>query len=155
LASGNLADRANLEGFDSSDKALLGHVNALLETVCSPLDGVIRCVNRLADGDVPSRFDSSVAGGFAELKTGLNKCIDNMHRFRVRLRQVSEEHTLGNIDNAMDGDGLPGVFSEAAQLINEPATHISQQKNERSLALISLAKATLTPVPGRFRAGGR
>jgi methyl-accepting chemotaxis protein len=119
VALGNLSDRASLDGFSEIDKELLGNVNALLESLCIPLLGATQFVNRLASGDAPSRLNASLAGGFAELQTGMNGCIGNINRFAVSLRQMAEQQARGIVDTTMDTDGLSGIFAEAGQVIND------------------------------------
>jgi methyl-accepting chemotaxis protein len=123
---GNIGERARLDGFSAADKELLGHVNALMEAFASPLEQAIRCVERLAVGDVPARLEAPSAGSFAQLKNGLNGCIENMSRFGNNLRHMADEYARGKIDATLNCQGAPGIFAEVPEVINAIcATHLA------------------------------
>jgi methyl-accepting chemotaxis protein len=119
LELGNLADRARLDGFSHADRELLGNVNALVQALCSPLLQTSHCLERLGAGELPAHVDGSFPGGYAQIQSGLNKCIENMSRFAANVRHMAEEHAQGRQDAGMNASGTRGIFAEAAVAINE------------------------------------
>jgi len=78
MQEGNLADRAQLEGFEGLDRELLTEINLLLDALANPLILAADRLARLAKGEVPPKLTEEFSGELEHLKNSLNSCIDVM-----------------------------------------------------------------------------
>jgi methyl-accepting chemotaxis protein len=129
IAKGNLDARAILDGFNATDKHLLGEVNGLLETFSSSVEPALIAAKRLAAGDVSTSIDRTQEGHLGDLCRGLDACRLNSNRFLASLRRISQDSKAGKLETKIDVAPHPGIFHELSQLINGIlADQVSNQK---------------------------
>ena len=76
MRAGNLADRAQLDGFEGLDLELLTEINLLLDVLTRPLNLAADRLARLARGEMPPKITAEFSGDLGHLKDSLNRCID-------------------------------------------------------------------------------
>lgn len=93
--AGQLSSRLDSSRFDGSMKTLADGINELLDAIIGPLMMTAKCVERIANGDIPDEITENYQGDFNTIKNNLNKCIS-----AIKLL-VDDANLL--VDAAMDG----------------------------------------------------
>ncbi|MFC3151078.1 nitrate- and nitrite sensing domain-containing protein [Litoribrevibacter euphylliae] len=93
--AGQLSSRLDSSRFDGAMKTLADGINELLEAIIGPLMMTAKCVERIANGDIPDEITDDYQGDFNTIKNNLNKCIS-----AIKLL-VNDANSL--VDAAMDG----------------------------------------------------
>ena len=78
MQAGNLADRAQLDGFEGLDRELLVEVNCLLDALTNPLSLALDRLARLAKGEIAPKITEQFSGDLEHLKDSLNSCIESL-----------------------------------------------------------------------------
>ena len=73
---GNLSERAEVEGVAGSWKGIVDTLNALIDSIATPVQEVVRLAVALSEGDISQRMAIETKGDFQGLKDALNKSFD-------------------------------------------------------------------------------
>ena len=116
MEQGQVNERAQADLFSGSDRAVLGAINAILDTLVTPLKATSAYAESIAHGEIPAKITESFAGDLDKLKDHLNTGIDAMAGV-VEASNVA--HLIATNDHTTEVAGeYPGVFGELAKGIN-------------------------------------
>ena len=103
-------------------------VNDTLDAVIGPLNVAAEYVDRISKGKIPAKISDNYNGDFNEIKNNLNLCIDNLNMLISEMNHMSNQHDLGDIDVAMDGNKFLAI-REMAEGVNKMVFgHIAVKK---------------------------
>ena len=129
IEEGRLKERAPLEGAGPEERAALSAVNRILDAMATPLGEASDCALKLSQGILPPKVAEARAGGWSDLTSGLNGCVEQWSRLAAQVRRMSEEHHHGDIDVAIVPEGLDGVYRELADQVNAMVSgHVAVKK---------------------------
>lgn len=116
---GKLATRADATKHQGDFKAVIDGVNVTLDNVIRPLNVAAEYVDRISKGDIPPKITDNYNGDFNEIKLNLNQCIDNLNGVINEMRNMSQQHDLGDIDVRIDTSKFQGAYQTMAGGVNE------------------------------------
>jgi methyl-accepting chemotaxis protein len=133
--SGKLQTRGNPELVSLEFRPIVEGVNETLDAVIGPLFVAAEYVDRISKGDIPEKITDEYHGDFNEIKNNLNVCIDSLNGLIDQMKNMSEQHNLGDIDVIIPVDQFQGAYQEMAQGINDMVNgHIAV--NKKAMACI-------------------
>ena len=127
--AGKLATRAEASKHQGDFRMIVQGVNDTLDAVIGPLNVAAEYIDRISKGDIPPKITDSYNGDFNEIKNNLNVCIDALNGVLGEMKNMSEQHTLGDIDVVIPVDKFQGAYRTMASGVNEMVTgHIAVKK---------------------------
>ncbi len=76
IHSGQVHERASLQGFQPEECELLRAVNRALDSLTAPLTIAIECLGQLSQGKIPEKITANFAGELNAARNNLNACVD-------------------------------------------------------------------------------
>jgi methyl-accepting chemotaxis protein len=133
LHSGQLNERARIEGFEPEECELLQAVNQALDAVTSPLVMATECLGSLSQGKIPEKITANFAGDFNATKTNFNNCVDTLRG----LWEVNQAHDRMAVNDVSEpvAENYPGIFGELCRSTNQAQGRL--QNSIRILKLIA------------------
>ncbi|MGD0958199.1 MAG: methyl-accepting chemotaxis protein [Methylomonas sp.] len=129
IVAGRLQERLDETTFHGDTLRLASGINNMLNAIVKPLSVAADYIDRISQGVVPARITDSYQGDFNAIKNNLNTCIDALNGFVDEMRNMSEQHNLGDIDVRIDENHFTGCYQSMAQGVNEMvAGHIAVKK---------------------------
>jgi len=72
-------------------------------------------VDKISKGSIPPKITGNYNGDFNEIKNNLNSCIDSLSGLIAEMKQMSDEHNLGEIDKVIPTDKFEGAYRTMAR----------------------------------------
>ena len=116
---GRLDTRGNADQFEGGFKEIVAGVNETLDAVIGPLNVAAEYVERISNGDIPSKITDNYNGDFNEIKNNLNKCIDAVNAMTADTNMLGIAAFEGKLDTRADASKHGGQFSKIIQGIND------------------------------------
>ncbi len=121
---GNLTVRADTSRYNGYHQEMLGSVNEILDRLTQPLGVAATYVDRIAQGDIPSKITDSYQGDFNILKINLNNCIDIMNNLLNEITRVLQAAADGALDERANADLFVGEWRQMVLRVNNIVTNI-------------------------------
>jgi methyl-accepting chemotaxis protein len=115
---GNLEIRSNADRTKGVYRKLLRGLNETLDLVINPLNVAAEYVERISNGDIPSKITDNYNGDFNEIKINLNKCIDSINSLVSDADMLSDAAVAGKFDSRADTSGHQGDFRKIVEGVN-------------------------------------
>ena len=126
---GKLTARADASKHRGDYRKIIEGVNHALDAVVGPLRVAADYVDKISKGSIPPKITGNYNGDFNEIKNNLNSCIDSLSGLIAEMKQMSDEHNLGEIDKVIPTDKFEGAYRTMAQGVNDMvAGHISVKR---------------------------
>ncbi len=116
---GRLDTRGNADQFEGGFKEIVVGVNDTLDAVIGPLNVAAEYVERISNGDIPSKITDNYNGDFNEIKNNLNKCIDAVNDLVDDAGMLSVAAVEGKLDTRADATKHGGDFRKIVQGVND------------------------------------
>ncbi|BDG10317.1 methyl-accepting chemotaxis protein [Anaeromyxobacter paludicola] len=116
---GRLATRADAARHQGDFRKVVEGVNATLDAVIAPVEQAARCVDRLAQGDVPPPIAEPWPGDFDALKRNLNACTAAVRALVADSRALAEAAVEGRLATRADLSRHHGDFRAVVQGLND------------------------------------
>jgi len=117
--NGRLDTRGNAALFEGGFKDIVTGVNNTLNAVIGPLNVAAEYVERISNGDIPSKIVDNYNGDFNEIKNNLNRCIDAVNLLVNDADMLSEAAVDGKLDTRADATKHGGDFRKIIQGVND------------------------------------
>ncbi|HPN30513.1 MAG TPA: methyl-accepting chemotaxis protein [bacterium] len=106
--AGNLSYRADITKHFGDYQALVNGVNAILDTVITPLNMAADYMAKISKGDIPEKITAKYNGDFNTIKDNLNVCIDSLRALivddgGVALKAAANKDLTVRVKNAYHG----------------------------------------------------
>jgi len=118
-ADGQLDTRANASLFEGGWNQLVSGVNDTITNIVGPLNVAAEYVERISNGDIPSKITDDYNGDFNEIKNNLNKCIDAVNALVADAAMLAEAAVEGRLDTRADAAKHGGDFGKIVKGVNE------------------------------------
>ena len=134
-AAGDLSQRISLENKSGFTHDIAANINAMLDSITTPLNVVADYLKRIANGDMPPRITDDYKGEFLALRRNMNATIGILNGFIDSIHYVTAEHDKGDVDQMIDASRFEGAYKIMAQGVNAMVDgHIND--NKKTLACI-------------------
>jgi methyl-accepting chemotaxis protein len=115
---GKLDTRADASRHNGDFREVVEGVNGTLDNVIGPLNVAAEYMDRISKGDLPDEITDNYNGDFNEIKNNINQLIHNLNAFIREMKNMSDEHDLGQIDVMIDVNRFTGFYTEMARGVN-------------------------------------
>ena len=140
-AQGQLEDRIATAQFEGSAKELTEGFNQLLTAVSMPLKEARSVLSAVAEGDLSQQMTGQYEGQFGEIKSSLNRAIENLTGIVQSVREGAEhvstasaEITKGNEDLSQRTSAQAGALEETSASMEEMTSTIKQNADNAKQA---------------------
>jgi methyl-accepting chemotaxis protein len=116
LRSGNIHERARLEGFEPEERELLQDLNQALDTLAAPLAAATEFLGCLSQGKIPEKIAANFAGDLNITKANLNACVDALGGV-AEVNNVQERMAVNDM-SLHAAETYPGIFGELCRSTN-------------------------------------
>ena len=116
---GKLATRADAARHQGDFRKIVEGVNQTLDSVIGPLNVAAEYVDRIGNGDIPSKITDSYRGDFNELKNNLNNCIDNINALVGDANHLAQAAVEGKLATRADASKHRGDYRKIVEGVNQ------------------------------------
>jgi methyl-accepting chemotaxis protein len=141
---GKLDTRADASKHGGDFGKIVKGVNETLDSVIGPLNVAAEYVERISNGDIPSKITDNYNGDFNEIKNNLNRCIDAVNALVSDAKMLSVAAAEGRLGTRADASKHQGDFREIVTGVNETLDRVIDPVNEAAAVLERLAANDLT-----------
>ncbi|HWQ74798.1 MAG TPA: methyl-accepting chemotaxis protein [Syntrophomonas sp.] len=115
-AEGKLDARGNTARHRGEYRKIVEGINEALDAVIGPLNMAAEYVERISQGDIPSKITDKYNGDFNEIKNNLNHCIDGLDGLVESSRVLA---CMANNDYTYQVEGqYQGIYAQTAEAVN-------------------------------------
>jgi len=136
---GKLDVRADVSAIDFEFKQILVDFNLTLDSIVAPMNQVSEYLDRLAQGDIPSKIKENYEGFFNTVKSNLNQSIDSINLLVTDVNRLASNALEGKLDVRADLERHQGKYKEVVQGVNGTLDAIIQPLQEASLHLRNIS----------------
>jgi methyl-accepting chemotaxis protein len=123
--NGDLSQRANSKKYEGSYKRIVESVNSTLDAVVVPLNVAASYVEKISNGELPSKITETYRGSFNTIKNNLNLLIDTLNNFSIGMNQMTRDQKSGDIEAYIDPTKFQGIYQSIAQgVVDNVKLHI-------------------------------
>jgi len=116
---GKLSTRADASKHLGEYRRIVEGVNKTLDAVIMPLNIAADYVDRISEGDIPSKITDSYNGDFNIIKNNLNNCIDAVNLLVSDAGLLSQAAIEGRLDTRADATKHQGDFRKIVEGVND------------------------------------
>jgi len=116
---GKLDTRADAVRHQGDFRKIVQGVNDCLDSVIGPLNVAAEYVERISNGDIPTKITDTYNGDFNEIKNNLNRCIDSVNALVADAGMLSVAAVEGKLDTRADAAKHQGDFRKIVQGVND------------------------------------
>jgi methyl-accepting chemotaxis protein len=116
---GKLDIRADASKQNGDFRAIIEGVNDTLDAVIGPLNMAADYVDKISNGNIPSRITDDYHGDFNTIKNNLNQCIDAINALVVDANMLSEGAVEGKLNNRADTSRHQGDYRKIIEGVND------------------------------------
>ena len=104
--------------YKGSLKCIVENNYVIADTFIKNTRVISGCIEKISNGQIPSKFYEDGLGEFNTIKKNINQFIDSMNEFGKDIHWLNETFKLGNTRDKMDSSKFQGVFKEMTESIN-------------------------------------
>jgi len=116
---GKLDVRGNLDDLNGGYRDIVKGFNDTLDSLISPLNVAAEYVERISNGDIPTRITDNYNGDFNEIKVNLNRCIDAINELVNDANMLSIAALDGHFETRADVTKHGGEFARIVKGVND------------------------------------
>ena len=140
---GKLGVQAKVEGLSGVWKELTDNVNGMADHLTLQVRNIAEVATAVAQGDLTQKITVDVQGEILELKTTLNKMVDQLNGFSSEVSRVAKEvGTEGTLGGQAKVEGVAGTWKELTDNVNGMAANLTEQVKKIAKAAIAVAKSS-------------
>ncbi len=137
---GKLGGQAEVPGVAGVWKDLTDNVNAMAGSLTSQVRDIAKVTTAVANGDLSRKITVEAKGEILELKDTINRMVDQLNTFASEVTRVAREvGTEGKLGGQAYVRGVPGVWKDLTDNVNQMASNLTDQV--RNIALVTTAVA--------------
>ncbi len=136
---GKLATRADASKHQGDFRKIVQGVNDTLDSVIGPLNVAAGYVDRISNGDIPTKITDNYNGDFNTIKNNLNKCIDAVNSLVADANTLSQAAIDGRLATRADASKHQGDFRKIVQGVNDTLDAVIEPINEAKRILQNLS----------------
>ncbi|HXT02266.1 MAG TPA: methyl-accepting chemotaxis protein, partial [Elusimicrobiota bacterium] len=127
---GNLTERAKVEGVSGSWKGIVDTLNALIDSIATPVQEVLRLAIALSKGDLSQRVSISTRGDIRTLADALNKSFDDLGALTRLARDSSNKVAGGASQLAVSSQEVNVALSQVSKTTQQIAIGAKDQSKK-------------------------
>ncbi|ABG53230.1 methyl-accepting chemotaxis sensory transducer [Trichodesmium erythraeum IMS101] len=140
---GTLGGQAKVEGVAGIWKELTDNVNGMAANLTLQVRNIAEVATAVAQGDLTQKITVDAQGEILELKTTLNKMVDQLNGFSSEVSRVAKEvGTEGTLGGQAKVEGVAGTWKELTDNVNGMAANLTEQVKKIAKAAIAVAKSS-------------
>jgi methyl-accepting chemotaxis protein len=136
---GKLTERAKVEGVAGSWKGIVDTLNALIDSIATPVQEVRRLAVALSKGDLSQRVSIETRGDIRTLSDALNKSFDDLGALIRLARDSSNKVASGSSQLAQSSQQVNVALSQAAKTTQQIAIGAKDQSKKLEYSTRNLA----------------
>ena len=135
---GQLGGQAKVSGVSGTWKDLTDNVNSMARNLTDQVRNIAAVATAVAHGDLSQRITVDAQGEILELKTTLNRMVDQLSSFADEVTRVAREvGTEGQLGGQARVPGVSGTWEDLTDNVNQLAENLTTQV--RAIAEVSTA----------------
>ncbi len=137
---GQLGGQAEVPGVSGTWEDLTDNVNSMAENLTAQVRNIAEVTTAVATGDLSKKITVEVQGEIAELKTTINRMVDQLSSFASEVTRVAREvGTEGKLGGQAEVEGVSGTWKDLTDNVNNMAGDLTTQV--RAIAEVTTAVA--------------
>jgi signal transduction histidine kinase/HAMP domain-containing protein/CheY-like chemotaxis protein len=137
---GKLGGQARVKGVSGTWKDLTDNVNSMAANLTDQVRNIATVATAVAHGDLSQRITVDAQGEILELKTTLNRMVDQLSSFADEVTRVAREvGTEGKLGGQAEVSGVSGTWKDLTENVNSMAANLTDQV--RNIADVTTAVA--------------
>jgi signal transduction histidine kinase/HAMP domain-containing protein/CheY-like chemotaxis protein len=137
---GKLGGQARVKGVSGTWKDLTDNVNSMAANLTDQVRNIATVATAVAHGDLSQRITVDAQGEILELKTTLNRMVDQLSSFADEVTRVAREvGTEGELGGQAEVSGVSGTWKDLTENVNSMAANLTDQV--RNIADVTTAVA--------------
>jgi signal transduction histidine kinase/HAMP domain-containing protein/CheY-like chemotaxis protein len=142
---GKLGGQANVSGVSGTWKDLTDNVNSMAANLTTQVRAIAEVTTAVAHGDLTRKISVGAEGEILELKTTLNRMVDQLSSFADEVTRVAREvGTEGKLGGQADVTGVSGTWKALTDNVNSMATNLTDQVRNIADVTTAVAHGDLT-----------
>ena len=142
---GTLGGQAKVEGVAGTWKELTDNVNGMAANLTLQVRNIAEVATAVAQGDLTQKITVDAQGEILELKTTLNKMVDQLNSFSLEVTRVAKEvGTEGTLGGQAKVEGVAGTWKELTDNVNGMAANLTLQVRNIAEVATAVAQGDLT-----------
>ncbi|NEQ36472.1 MAG: HAMP domain-containing protein, partial [Okeania sp. SIO3I5] len=142
---GTLGGQAKVEGVAGTWKDLTDNVNGMAANLTLQVRNIAEVATAVAQGDLTQKITVDAQGEILELKTTLNKMVDQLNAFSGEVTRVAKEvGTEGTLGGQAKVEGVAGTWKELTDNVNQMAANLTLQVRNIAEVATAVAQGDLT-----------
>jgi HAMP domain-containing protein len=139
-AEGKLGGQAEVKGVAGTWKELTANVNMLAANLTNQVRNIAEVTTAVANGDLSKKITVEAKGEILELKSTINKMVDQLNAFGSEVTRIAREvGTEGKLGGQAEVKGVAGTWQELTANVNMLAANLTNQV--RNIAEVTTAVA--------------
>lgn len=119
VESGNLSDRADTGRFKGKYKDLVEGINRMLSSIETPVSDTVSALEKMADGDLSYKIQSSYKGDYDRIKTAFNLMAYKFNAAFTGIDRAASQVASGSKEIASGSQNLSNGSTEQASSVEE------------------------------------
>ena len=118
--------RCDADAFQGVWRELTGGINATLDAIAEPVDGVLETMNAVAQGDLSQRITASYGGVFGEMRDAVNTTAEKLEDVVASIRNVGSGIAVGVSEIAQGNTDLSNRTERQAANLEETSSSVQE-----------------------------
>ncbi|HEX4978148.1 MAG TPA: HAMP domain-containing protein [Nocardioides sp.] len=142
---GKLGGQAKVRSADGSWRNLIDAVNTMSSNLTSQVRDIATVTTAVANGDLSRTVTVEVSGEMAQLKTTVDRMVDQLSSFADEVTRVAREvGTEGRLGGQADVRGVKGTWKDLTDSVNIMASNLTSQVRGISSVAQAVARGDLS-----------
>jgi signal transduction histidine kinase/HAMP domain-containing protein/CheY-like chemotaxis protein len=142
---GQLGGQARVKGVSGTWKDLTDNVNSMARNLTDQVRNIATVATAVAGGDLSQRITVDAEGEILELKTTLNRMVDQLSSFADEVTRVAREvGTEGRLGGQAEVTGVSGTWKDLTDNVNSMARNLTDQVRNIAEVTTAVAQGDLT-----------
>jgi signal transduction histidine kinase/HAMP domain-containing protein/CheY-like chemotaxis protein len=142
---GKLGGQARVQGVSGTWKDLTDNVNSMAANLTTQVRAIAEVTTAVAHGDLTRKITVGAEGEILELKTTLNRMVDQLSGFADEVTRVAREvGTEGKLGGQADVTGVSGTWKDLTDNVNSMAANLTDQVRNIADVTTAVAHGDLT-----------
>ncbi|MGI8777257.1 MAG: HAMP domain-containing protein, partial [Acidimicrobiales bacterium] len=135
---GKLGGQAEVRGVSGTWKDLTVSVNSMADNLTDQVRNIAQVTTAVAQGDLSQKITVDARGEILQLKSTINKMVDQLSAFAAEVTRVAREvGTEGKLGGQAEVEGVSGTWKRLTESVNQLASNLTTQV--RSIADVATA----------------
>jgi signal transduction histidine kinase/HAMP domain-containing protein/CheY-like chemotaxis protein len=142
---GKLGGQAEVPGVSGTWKDLTDNVNSMAANLTGQVRNIADVTTAVANGDLTRKITVDAEGEILELKTTINRMVDQLSSFADEVTRVAREvGTEGKLGGQARVEGVSGTWEDLTDNVNSMATNLTDQVRNIADVTTAVANGDLT-----------